>query len=348
MKLFRITLSGLGLLLILAPANAAEVRIAGTGGASQDAYREAWFKPFQNETGIKIIEDEYDQKMGIVRAQVESGNLKWDIVVTTQLILKVGCDEGIFEKIDWSGKIDTSGYAEPVTECGVPVVNSSGVLVYDGARYGDDGPKTWRDFWNVQKFPGKRGLWFGPQETLEVALLADGVPPQEVNEALAAPGGVDRAFAKLEEIKDDVIWWKSGSESLQLLGSGETVMTYAWNGRVAAANDKDNRDFRIVWNAGHPNGSSTLSILKGSPNLEPAIEFIKYVSRPESGARYSALIPYGPPNLKALDLIDPERRKMLPGPYMDFAQSQADDTYAKFWLENLDTLSARFANWVAN
>lgn len=214
--------------------------IAGTGGASQDAARSAWYQPFSKETGIRVVEDDYDQKLSQIRAQIEANNVKWDVVTVPILVLYAGCAEGMFEKVEWNKLLNPADFGEPLSPCGVPVVNSSGVLVYDADRIKDgpktSAPKTWADFWNVAKWPGKRGLWYGPQETLEVALMADGVPPAKVIEVLAGPGGVDRAFAKLDELKPNIQWWKSGSESLQLLGSGETVMSYAWNGRVAAAN----------------------------------------------------------------------------------------------------------------
>jgi putative spermidine/putrescine transport system substrate-binding protein len=333
-------------LTTVAAAAAQEITVAGTGGASQDAQRSAWYVPFTKATGIRIVEDEYDQKLAQIRAQVQTGSVKWDIATVPQLVLKVGCDEGLFEKVDWSTVLNPADFSEPISPCGVPAVNSSGVLVYDGDRL-KDGPKTWADFWNVQKWPGKRGLWYGPQETLEVALMADGVAPDKVDDVLAAPEGVDRAFKKLDALKPDIHWWKSGSESIQLLASGETVMTYAWNGRVASANKNDKRNFKLVWEAGHPNGSSSLAILKGSKHKDLAIKFIVYATSPEPQATYAKTITYGPPNKKALALLDPQTLNQIPGPFMQYAQSQATDKYAQFWIDNADSLNERFAAWVA-
>jgi putative spermidine/putrescine transport system substrate-binding protein len=327
-------------------ASAQEITVAGTGGASQAAQRAAWYEPFSKTTGIRIVEDEYDQKLAQIRAQVQTGSVKWDIATVPQLVLKVGCDEGMFERIDWSKVFDPADFSEPISPCGVPAVNSSGVLVYDADRL-KDAPKSWADFWNVQRWPGKRGLWYGPQETLEVALMADGVPPDKVDEVLSGPGGADRAFRKLDELKPYIHWWKSGSESIQLLASGETVMTYAWNGRVAAANKDDKRNFKMVWEAGHPNGSSALAILKGSRHKELAVKFIAYATSPEPQAAFAKIITYGPTNKKALPLLDAVTRSRIPGPFMQYAQSQATETYARFWVDNADSLSERFAEWVS-
>jgi putative spermidine/putrescine transport system substrate-binding protein len=331
---------------IASAASAEEVTVAGTGGASQAAQRTAWYEPFTKATGIRVVEDEYDQKLAQIRAQVQTGSVKWDIATVPQLVLKVGCDEGLFEKIDWSSVLDPADFSEPISPCGVPAVNSSGVLVYDADRL-KDGPKSWADFWNIEKWPGKRGLWYGPQETLEVALMADGVPPDKVDDVLAGPGGADRAFKKLDALKPSIHWWKSGSESIQLLASGETVMTYAWNGRVAAANKEDKRNFKMVWEAGHPNGSSALAILKGSTHKDLAVKFIVYATSAEPQAAFARIITYGPPNKKALPLLDPQTKSQIPGPFMQYAQSQATEKYARFWIDNADSLSERFAAWVS-
>lgn len=326
-----------------------EVIFAGTGGASQKAVREAFADPFSAKTGIRIIEDEYDQKLSQVQAQVETGAVKWDIVNATQIMIYVGCAEGLFEKIDWAkAGVDVAAFSEPVSACAVPMINSSGTLAYDSDRFPNgEGPKTWQDFWDIKKFPGKRGLWYGPQETLAVALMADGVAPSQVNDVLAGPGGVDRAFAKLDEIKPHVQWWKSGSESMQLLASGEVVMTYAWNGRVVAANRADNKNFRIAWPAGHVNGSNAFAILKGAKNKDDAVRFIVFASQPENQAAFAKIIGYGPPNSKALDLINDETKKLLPSLYYDTATRELGEVYAKFWIENSDRLTERFATWVS-
>jgi putative spermidine/putrescine transport system substrate-binding protein len=178
----------LSLLLVVAspPAFAQEktLVIAGTGGASQDAARSAWYQPFSKETGIRVVEDEYDQKLSQIRAQIEAKNVKWDVATVPILVLYAGCAEGMFEKVEWSKLLNPADFGEPLSPCGVPVVNSSGVLVYDADKI-KDGPKTWADFWNVAKWPGKRGLWYGPQETLDLvpATLRDQLPTAHLDTA---------------------------------------------------------------------------------------------------------------------------------------------------------------------
>ena len=95
--------------------------------------------------------------------------------------------------------------------------------------------------------------------------MADGVAPQDVYKTLATAAGVERAFKKLDQIKGSIVWWEKGSQPPQLLASGEVVMTDAYNGRIAAANDKDKKNFKIVWT----NNLYTIDswvIMKGTPN----------------------------------------------------------------------------------
>jgi putative spermidine/putrescine transport system substrate-binding protein len=143
------------------------------------------------------------------------------------------------------------------------------IMAYDGDKIKGDTPKSWSDFWNVKKWPGKRALRKGAKTTLEIALMADGVAPKDVYKVLGTPAGVDRAFKKLDELKPNLVWWEKGSQPPQLLASGEVAMTDAYNGRIAAANEKDKKNFKIVWT----NNLYTIDswvIMKGSPNKAQA------------------------------------------------------------------------------
>ena len=152
----------------------------------------------------------------------------------------LGCEEGLYEPIDWDAVGGKDQFIDAaVDDCGVGTIVWSTVLAYDGDKITDDPPQSWADFWDTEKYPGQaRACAGGPKYTLEFALMADGVAPAEVYEVLRTPEGVDRAFAKLDEIKDDIIWWEAGAQPPQLLASGEVVMTSAYNGRISAANKR--------------------------------------------------------------------------------------------------------------
>lgn len=316
------------------------------GGAYQEAQKQVYFEPFKAATGIQMIDESWDGGIGVLRSKVEGGtDSGWDVVQVESEELTIGCDEGLYEALDWSKIGGKDAYIEPaVSECGIGAIVYDFVLSYDKDKLSEE-PKGWADFFDTQKFPGKRALRQGPKTNLEIALMADGVPPAEVYDVLATDEGVDRAFAKLETIKDDVIWWKSGAQPPQLLASGEVVMTSAYNGRIDAANRDDTRNFGIQWDGALFTLDSWI-ILKTSPNKDAAYEFLAFAGKPENQAKLPEAIAYGVTAKGASEMIDPKRLQDLPTAPDNMANvvQISDD----FWIENIDRLTERFNTWAAN
>jgi putative spermidine/putrescine transport system substrate-binding protein len=335
----------------LAPPDAGaqtKLVVGNAGGSSADAERKVFYGPFANANKITIQEESFNQELAKIRSQVETGNLIWDMVSTTAINVATGCEEGLLEKVDWSKYFDPKVFRDVggVSECGVPYLFVSGGLAYDGNRI-KEGPKSWADFWNVTKWPGKRGLLYRAEQTFEVALMADGVPPAKAMEVLAAPGGPDRALKKLDELKPHIHWWKNGAESINLLASGEVAMGYAWNGRVASANKTNNLNLKMELGAGHVSGCQYWAIMKGSKNKELAIKFIQYAVTAQNQADFVRVISYGPANRDAYALLTDQEKATLPGQHLDKASLQLGKLYLGFWLANGDSLLQRFVKFAA-
>ena len=336
--------------LVCGAAGAQTLTLVNQGGAPADAERVAVLEPFTKQTGIQIKVDTYNQELAKIRAQIETKNAIWDVLSLNPLNERAGCEEGLLEKIDWKTLIDPKQFAAigGFGECGAPYLVSPGAMVCDGARYADDkAPKTWMDFWDVKKFPGKRGMVFQPDQTLEPALMADGVAPQDVIKVLTGPGGVDRAFRKLAELKPYIKWWKAGDESMQLILTGEVEMVYGWQGRVNIANRSNKRDLRIVWPAGYVNALIYLGILKGSPRKAEAIKLVQYHLATEPQGRFAELMGYPPANSDSYALLSAEKRANLPEKYAERGMMQAGAQYLNFWLDNGDSIRQRFATFTA-
>lgn len=330
--------------LVAGTAAARDLTVVSWGGAYQDAQREVYFKPFMESTKTKLVEESWDGGIGVLRAKLQGGANTWDVVQVESEELVLGCEEGLFEKVDWSkyGGKDAL-LKDAVSDCGVGAIVYNFVLSYDGDRI-KDGPRNWADFWNVQKWPGKRGFRKGPKTTLEFALMADGVPPADVYKTLATEAGVDRAFKKLEELKPHIVWWEKGSQPPQLLAAGEVAMTMAYNGRIGAANKNDKKNFKIVWN----NSLYTIDswvIMKGSPNKAQAESYIAFASKAENQKNLPPIIPYGVTNKGANALIDKKVLSELPTAPENIANALYVDE--PFWVENIDRLNQRFNAWVA-
>lgn len=327
--------------------------VASWGGAYTTSQVEAYHKPFEAKTGTKIISVDWGGTLGEISAQVKSGNVKWDVVDLEAAEALKGCEEGLLEKIDAS-KLPPGADGTPaakdfapgmITPCAIGIITYANVVAYDKAKMGANGPKTLEDFFNLTKFPGKRGLKKDPSVTLEWALMADGVPVADVYKVLSTPAGVDRAFKKLDTIKSSVVWWTAGAQPPQLLASGEVVMTHSWHGRIVDANVKEKKDFAVVWD-GQIQIPDLYAIIKGSKNLAAAHEFVRFASGTQPLADQAKYIPYAPTRTSSLAKIPASNPNKVWLPNAGHP-GRSMGTNSQFWMENQDDLNKKFAAWLA-
>ena len=342
-KLISLALAG-ATICYAGAAMARDLTVVSWGGAYQDGQKEVYFKPFVEKTGVKMIDEPWDGGVGVLRAKVQGGNATWDVVQVESEELALGCEEGLFEKLDFSKIGGKEAYLPAaVSDCGVGAIVYNFVLGYDADKL-KTAPTSWADFFDTKKFPGKRALRQGPKTNLEIALIADGVAPQDVYKVLRTEAGVERAFKKLDSIKSDLIFWKAGAQPPQLLASGEVVMTSVYNGRIAAANEKDHKNFKVIWDGSLYTIDSWV-VLKGSPNLADAYKFLNYVGQPDVQAKLPTKIAYGVTNKGATPLIPAALLENLPTAPKNMENVEKIDD--QFWLENLDRLNERFNKWAA-
>ena len=336
-----------GVLASLATYALAEdaITIVSWGGAYQASEDKAYFQPFMKEAGAKITQEEFNGEIAKVRAQVESGNITWDIVDADSQMSMAGCAEGIFEKLDWAklGLDRSKILAADANDCTVPTIAYATVIAYDTSKL-KDGPKTIADVFDMQKFPGKRALQKNPFVNLEWALVADGVDMKDVYKMLGTPEGVDRAFKKLDTIKKDVIWWEAGAQPPQLLADGQVVLTSAWNGRIFKAIKEDKKPFAIMWDHQGLDWEGW-TIVKGSKKSDLAYKFMTFATRPDRQADQTNYISYAPANKDAVPLINPDTLKDIPSSPDNMKTAFIVD--AKFWADNGDALRERFNAWLA-
>lgn len=324
-------------------AQAADLTVISFGGANKAAQEKAYYAPFTKATGIKVVGGEYNGEMAKVKAMVDTKSVSWDVLEVESPELARGCDEGMFEKLDYSKIGNKADFVQGAAQsCGVGIFVWSTVLAYNADKL-KVGPSGWKDFWDVKKFPGKRGMRKGAKYTLEVALMADGVAPKDVYKVLATPAGVDRAFKKLDQLKPNIQWWEAGAQPPQYLVSGDVVMSSAYNGRIANT-QKEGKNLKIVW-AGGMYDFDSWAIPKGSPNKDAALKFIAFASKPENQKVYSQNIAYGPTNKKAVPLLDKKLVADLPTAPQNIKSGVAVDV--AFWADFGESLEQRFNAWAA-
>lgn len=324
--------------------SARDFTVTSWGGTFQDAQRKIFFEPFIAKTGTKLLEESWDGGYGVLQAKAKAGQPNWDVVQVEAEELALGCADGIFEKLDWDKLGGKSQYLDTaVSDCGVGAIVWTMALSYDADKLAE-GPKSWADFWDTKKFPGKRGLRKGAKYSLEFALLADGVANSDVYNVLATPEGVDRAFKKLDEIKGDLIWWEAGAQPLQLLSSGQVVMTGALNGRITGINRTEKKNFKVIW-PGSIYSMDSWVILKGAEHVDTAQDFIAFASQAENQAKLPEFIAYGLPNKGAGALVPAEYRSDLPTEPENLENAISLDV--NFWTDNGEELNSRFNAWLA-
>jgi putative spermidine/putrescine transport system substrate-binding protein len=334
---------GLAAMLALPALAQTQITVVNFGGANGNAQKKAYFEPFEKSGTAKVQAVEYNGEQAKIKAMVETKKITWDVVEVESPDVNRGCDEGLFEKLDYA-KIGNQADFQPaaVHECGIGIFVWSTVMAYNGDKLKDE-PKTWADFWDTKKYPGKRGLRKGARYNLEFALMADGVKPADVYKELATKAGADRAFKKLTELKPSIQWWEAGAQPPQFLVAGDVVMTTAYNGRIDAA-QREGKNLKITWSGGIYD-LDYWTIVKGSPNKELATKFIAFASSPEAQAEYARNISYGPTNNKALAKLDAKVLAMLPTSPAN--SKDALQFNIKFWADQGEELEKRFASWAA-
>lgn len=335
----------------------ADITVMSWGGAYGEAQTEAFVKPFVAATGKATIMTDSDNPAPAIKAMVEAGNVTVDVASVELADAIRLCDEGMLETID-PAMLPAGADGTPamddflpgaVMECAVSTDIWANVFAYDTTKF-PEGPTTVADFFDLEKFPGKRGLLKGAKFVLELALMGDGVAPADVYATLDTPEGVDRAFAKLDTIKDSVVWWSAGAQAPQLLADGEVAMTTAYNGRIFAAAANEGKPFQIVWD-GQIYENEYFVVPKGAPNLADAMEFVAFATSTE-GLRASAQqISYGPARKSAMkeEIIFKDGKTVM-APHLPTAPENLTNALAgssEFWVDRDAELNERFQAWLA-
>lgn len=321
---------------------ARDLTIVGFGGGYQDSARVHLFEAYEQASGTPVIDDVYNGELAKIYAMVESGNVTYDIVMVEAPEMVRGCEDGVFAPIDYTVVHAEKFIKTAVHECGVGATGWGVAMFYDTARH-PNGPQNLADFWNVKDFPGKRSLRTGPKMTLEAALIADGVPLAEVYDVLSTPEGVDRAFAKLDEIKSDIVWWTAGAQPLQFVGSGEVEYALAYTSRVLRAAQEESKAYELKWNT-LLYSIDYWTVISGSEYHDEAMKMIDWITNAAPLKAQAADWPISPANAEVNQ--DPGLRASNPGMVLNHAD-EGLFINTDFWIEHGDDLEARFASWAA-
>ncbi len=339
-----------GVLAAMVAGEAVEARdftVVGWGGAAQDRQRELYFEPFASEQGIAFKEDTYLGGWGQFQAMQDTGIVQWDVVQVETAEMIRGCEEGAFVPIDWSKLPAKDSFIKHATsECGVGTIVWSVLMAYNADRLSENEPATMADFWDTGRWPGKRGMRQGPKLNLEIALMADGVAPDDVYNVLSTDAGTDRAFSKLDEIKPLIQWWKAGAQAPEWLAAGDVELSIAYSGRIANA-QKQGINLKPIWD-NTVYAIDSWVILSGSDYVDLGHQFIAYASDPGRQVESAIRLPYGPSRVEAAGMLSPEVLAGIPaGPNLKTGLFGGSAEANEFWVDSLEELTERWNAWVA-
>lgn len=313
----------------VAQAQPSRMVMATGGGAIEDAYRKTVFAPWKEKTGIDIITT--GNEGARLKAMVEQGKTEWDVLQGPAEEVIVYARQGLLEKLDASKLDKTQMFPGSVHEHFVLTDFAAYCIAWNKENVKTNPPKDWKELWALK---GRIGLWKRPFQTLEVALLADGVALKDLY-----PLDVERALKSLDTIKSKIVWWARGAQGAQLLLDGEVEAGAIWNGRVHAP--------RL---AGAPvdftlNQSILVSdawaIPKSAPNAAKAQDLVALGSTAAAQAAFAKELPYGPANKAALALLGDDIKKNLPQP--GDSNRILDIEY---WAANGAAVNERFNKWL--
>ncbi len=318
------------------------ITVASWGGDYQEAQREAFFAPFEEATGATVQEKVAD--LSDLRLQVDDGNVLWDVLTVPMEDQVRLAGEGYLSPLRYDVIDTTPLYPDIVFEHGVGAASFSTILTFPSGS--QSAPTSWVDFWTVippedEAFDVHhyRSLQRSPVGTLEFALLADGVPIEELY-----PLDVERAFASLDRLRENVlVWWQEGKEPIELVAAGSVGMASAFNPRIDQLELGD--QIRILWYQGMLSADAWV-VPRGTPNEDVAMDFIAFATRAIPAANFSRLVPFGPVNVESFDYLRRDRVEALPSAPANKAVQFVVDF--EFWAHNVESLTERFEAWLLN
>jgi|FLOH01.1.fsa_nt_gi putative spermidine/putrescine transport system substrate-binding protein len=342
----KLGLAGLAIGLTAAvPANAEKLTLSSSGGQVAQLMQGVFTGPFTKETGIEVEYLATTDRASAIKAMVLAGNTIWDVTELNAIEYATASLNGWLEPLDWA-KIDPNNMlpdSAKLGDAGIAATYSNVLSIRTDKAEGKE-MSSWAEFWDVENFPGPRSLQNQPFDNLEFALQADGVAKEDLYTVLSTPEGIDRAFAKLDEIKPHiVVWWTTGAQPIQMLADGEVHYTSAFNGRLTKM-AAEGQPVKIVWNGGAVK-PSYVAVPKGTLNREAADAFLTFMlTSPERAAGFASYAPY-PFFTKGLyDLLPPEKGIVLPTHPDNLEQQFVSNDL--WWGAHYADLNERWQDWV--
>lgn len=362
MKFTKTLLATTALTVAAGAALAQDMTIVSWGGAYSKSQLKAYHEPYSAKTGVNIINDDSSaEAVAKLRAMNEAGNITWDVVdVVASDAIRL-CDEGLALEIDPATQLapapDGTSAADDfgdlmVSSCFIPQIVYSTTFGYRTDLVGDTPPSDVCAVFDLETYPGKRSLEKRPINNMEWALLCDGVAKSDVYDVLATDEGQNQALAKLDTIKDSVVWWSAGADTPQLLADGEVIMGSTYNGRLFSVIEEQKQPVAMLWDAQVfdldgwiiPAGLS-------EERKQRALDYIYFATDTQRLADQAKYISYGPARASSAPLVGKHADLGIEmAPHMPTDPNNAKNAFLynyEFWADYRDDIDAKFQAWLA-
>jgi putative spermidine/putrescine transport system substrate-binding protein len=289
-----------------------ELTIVGWGGDHESSLKKAVYDPFTAATGVRVKSISSMAQLAGLKAQVQANNPEWDIIQPASLWVARGAKEGLFEKIDYSIVDAKDLYKTSVHPYATAFEVFAVDIAFNTAKFpGGAHPRSWAELWDVKRFPGRRTApGWTPRDNLEAAVMAGGVPTNKVY-----PIDIKLAFAKLEELKPNTVWWNTGAQFAQMFADGEVDLGYGWGARITVIARGGKKPLAVEFNQAILD-QTFYAISRVSRNKEAAMKFVAFAVQVKPQTERPKLYPQGPTNKKAWEALDAATRADLVNPEM--------------------------------
>ena len=362
MKIKTIMLGGAAFAMSATAALAEDMTIVSWGGAYTASQQAAYHDPYSAMTGVNIINDASSgEAVAKLRAMSEAGNVTWDVVDVVAADALRLCDEGLAMEIDADTQLADAPDGTKasvdfgdlmVNECFIPQIVYSTTFGYRKDLVGSTAPTSVCSVFDTAAYPGKRSLEKRPINNMEWALMCDGVAKSDVYDVLATDEGQARAFAKLDTIKGDVIWWSAGADTPQLLADGEVIMGSTYNGRLFALIEEQGQNVGMLWD-GQVFDLDGWIIPAGLSDERKAraLDYVYFATDTQRLADQAKYISYGPARKSSAPLVSKHATLGIDmAPHMPTDPDNAKNTLLynySFWADYRDDIDAKFQAWLA-
>lgn len=309
-----------------------EVVFCNWGGDANTAFKELYAPGFNEATGLTLSLDPSGPYASKVEKMVETNSAIWDVTDSDLFDIISMAKKGLLEEIDYS-VVDPKKMREGMAhKYAAHAYTYSFVLAYDKELVGDTPPTSWKDFWDLKAYPGRRAMW-KYMSVYEPALLADGVDPNDLY-----PLDMARAAKKIKEIKDETIFYDSLAQGQQLFLDGEVSMAVLTSPRSTLVGRDTGGRVKINWNQAQMCPVSW-PVIKGGPGgKDNAMKFIAFGQNPELQAKMFETIAYSPPNPAAKEHIAPEYLQDDPYTHADQQYWRDEEWYAANYGPMVDSI----------